>query len=75
MIGNYTGKMLHEVSRMEDELQPLEDDLQTTVDDIHTKEDDLDITEDDQNLLFPSINKDSRNPFKCSETIGNYVGR
>ena len=46
MIGNYKGKMLDEVSRMEDDLQTLEDDLQT-------KEDDLDIMEDDQNLLFP----------------------
>ena len=43
MIGNYKGKMLDEVSRLEDDLQPLEDDLQTTEDDLQTKEDDLDI--------------------------------
>ena len=43
MIGNYKGKMLDEVSRMEDDLQPLGGDLQT-------KED---IMEDDQNSLFP----------------------
>ena len=30
MIGNYKGKMLDEVSRLEDDLQPLEDNLQTT---------------------------------------------
>ena len=53
MIGNYKGKMLDEISMLEDDLQPLEDDLQTTEDDLQTKEDDLDITEDDQNLLFP----------------------
>ena len=60
MIGNYKGKTLDEVSRLEDDLQPLEDevqttedDLQTKEDDLQTKEDDLDITEDGQNLLFP----------------------
>ena len=50
MIGNFKGKMLEVVSRLEDDLQPLEDDLQTTEDDLQTKED---ITEDDQNSLFP----------------------
>ena len=38
MLGNYKGKMLDEVSRLEDDLQ--------------TKEDDLDIMEDGH-LLFP----------------------
>ena len=52
MIGNYNGKMLDEVSGLEDDLQPLEDDLQTTEDDLQTNEDDLDITEDDQKNLF-----------------------
>ena len=46
MIGNYKGKKLDVVSRLEDDLQPLEDDLQT-------KEDDLYITEYDQKKLFP----------------------
>ena len=50
MIGNYKGKMLDEVNRMEDDLQPLEDDLQTAEDGLQTKED---IMEDDQNSLFP----------------------
>ena len=36
MIGNYKGKMLDVVSRLEDDLQPLEDDLQTTEDDLQT---------------------------------------
>ena len=58
-----------------DDLQHLEDDLQTTEDDLQTKEDDLDITEDDQKMYFLSINKDWLNPFKCTETIGNYEGK
>ena len=72
MTGNYKGKMLDVVSRLEDDLQPLEDDLQTTEDVLQTKED---ITEDDQKMYFLSINKDWLNPFKCSETIWNYEGR
>ena len=52
MIGNYKGKMLDEVSRLEDDLQPLEDDLQTTEDDLQTQEDDLNIMEDYQKI-FP----------------------
>ena len=75
MLGNYKGKMLDEVSRLEDDIQPLEDDLQTTEDDLQTKEDDLDITEMTI-CYFLSINKDQDwlNLFKCSETIGNYEG-
>ena len=55
-------------SRLGDDLQHLEDGLQT-------KEDDLDITKDDETCYFLSINKDWLNPFKCSETIGNYEGK
>ena len=33
MIGNYKGKILDEVNRMEGDLQTTEDDLQTTEDD------------------------------------------
>ena len=61
MIGNYKGKMLDEVSRLEDDLQPLEDDLQTT-------EDDRVMTEDDQNFHLQT-NKASLNPFECSEML------
>ena len=60
--------MLDVVRRLEDDLQPLEDDLQTT-------EDDLDILEVDQFFCFLQINKDSLNPFKCSEMILNYKGK
>ena len=31
--------------------------------------------EDDQNICFLQINKDSLNPFKCSEMILNYKGK
>ena len=61
MIGNYKGKMLDVVSRLEDDLQPLEDDLQTT-------EDDRVMTEDDQNFHLQT-NKASLNPFECSEML------
>ncbi len=67
MIQNYKGKIIDEVSKLDDDLQPLEDDLQTTEDDLQTKE-------DDQKMYFLSINKDLLNPFKRSETIGNYEG-
>ena len=55
-------------SRLGDDLQHLEDGLQT-------KEDDLDMMKDDETCYFLSINKDWLNPFKCSETIGNYEGK
>ena len=54
-------------SRLGDDLQHLEDGLQT-------KEDDFDMMKDDETCYFLSINKDWLNPFKCSETIGNYEG-
>ena len=74
MIGNYKGKMLDVVSRLEDDLQPLEDDLQITEDDLQTKEDDFYMKEYDQNLLFPFNYKDWPNPFKCFETVGIMKG-
>ena len=50
MIGNYKGKMLDEVSRLEDDLKPLEDDVQTKEDDLQTKDDDLQTKEDDLDI-------------------------
>ena len=58
MIGNFKGKMLEVVSRLEDGLQPLQDGLQTTEDDLQTKEDDFYMKEYDQKLLFPFNYKD-----------------
>ena len=68
MIGNYKGKMLDVVSRLEDDLQPLEDDQQTTEDDLQTMEDDRVMTEDDQTFHLQT-NKASLNPFECSEMM------
>ena len=62
MIRNYKGKMLDEVNRTEGHLQTTEDDLLTT-------EDDRGMTEDDQNVHLQT-NKDSLNPFECSEMMG-----
>ena len=67
MILNYKGKMLDEVNRTEGDLQTTEDDLQTT-------EDDRGMTEDDQNVHLQT-NKDSLNPFECSEMMGTLKGR
>ena len=51
----------------------MEGDLQTSEDGLQTTEDDLDMLEDD--TFFVSFNKDSLNPFKCSEMILNYKGK
>ena len=62
-------------SRLGDGLRHLEDGLQTIEDGLQTKEDDLDMMKDYETCYFLSINKDWLNPFKCSETIGNYEGK
>ena len=46
--------------------------LQTTEDDLQTTEDDLDMLKMAKICCFHQINKDSLNPFKCSEMILNY---
>ena len=48
--------------------------IQTTEDDLQTTEDDLDMLEDDHFFCFLQMNKNSLNPFKCSEMILNYKG-
>ncbi len=49
--------------------------LQTTEDDLQTMEDDLDMLKMAKICCFHQINKDSLNPFKCSEMILNYKGK
>ena len=49
--------------------------LQTTEDDLQTTEDDLDMLKMAKICCFHQINKDSLNPFECSEMMGTIKGR